>query len=56
MATKVLFLRNKTDNELIAEGYSKGNYKIHIKYQRHGQSDMKLDFQFDKAIASMYEV
>ena len=56
MATKVLFLRNKTDNELMNEGYSKGNYKIHIKYQRHGSSDEKLDFQFDRPLGSLYEV
>ena len=56
MATKVLFLRNKTDNELMAEGYSKGNYKVHIKYQRHGSSDEKLDFQFDRPIGSLYEI
>ena len=56
MATKLLFLRNKTDAELANEDYAKGNYKVHIKYQRHGSGDEAIDFQFDKPIGRMYEV
>lgn len=56
MATKLLFLRNKTDAELNAEGYTRGNYKVHIGYQRHGASGEKIDFQFDKALGMLYEV
>lgn len=56
LATKLMFLRNKTDNELLIEGYAKGNQVLHIKYQRNGQGDMAVDVQFDRPILSMREV
>lgn len=56
LATKLMFIRNKTDNELQTEGYGKGNQKIHIKYQRNGQGDMAVDVQFDRPVLSMREV
>ena len=56
LATKLMFIRNKTDNELLTEGYSRGNQKIHIKYQRNGQGDMAVDVQFDRPILSQREV
>lgn len=56
LATKLMFIRNKTDNELQLEGYAKGNQKVHIKYQRNGQGDMAVDVQFDRPILSMKEI
>lgn len=56
LATKLMFIRNKTDNELTTEAYTKGNQKLHIKYQRNGEGDRAVDVQFDRAILSMREV
>lgn len=56
LATKLMFIRAKTDNELLLESYTKGNSKIHIKYQRNGEGDRAIDVQFDKPILKMREV
>lgn len=56
LATKLMFLRNKTPNELEMEGYAKGNQALHIKYQRNGSGDQKIDIQFNKPILKMVEV
>ena len=56
LATKLLFIRPKTDNELLMEGYQKGNAKVHIKYQRNGEGDRAVDVQFDRPILKMKEV
>lgn len=56
LATKLLFLRNKTPQELDMEGYSKGNQKLHIKYQRNGEGDKAINIQFDRSILTMYEI
>lgn len=57
IATKLLFLRNKTEEELAVEGAKRGNQKLLIKYQRHGQSgDVELDIMYDKPKLTQYEV
>lgn len=56
LATKLMFIRNKTDNELTTEAYTRGNQKLHIKYQRNGEGDRAIDVQFDRPILSMREV
>jgi replicative DNA helicase len=56
LATKLMFLRNKTPQELQAEGYSIGNQKLHIKYQRNGAGDSSINIQFDRPICKMREV
>lgn len=56
LATKLLFIRPKTDQELVMEQYTRGNYKVHIKYQRNGEGDRAVDVQFDKPILRLKEV
>jgi replicative DNA helicase len=57
MATRLVFLRNKTDGEMTQEGFSKGNQKLIIKYQRNGSSDCPpINIAFDKATSRMREV
>lgn len=55
LATKLLFLRNKTPQELQSEGYTRGNQVLHIKYQRNGSGDERVDVQFDRPILRMFE-
>ena len=56
LATKLLFLRNKTPNELESEGRVMGNQKLHIKYQRNGEGDKAVDVWFERPILRMSEV
>lgn len=56
LATKLMFLRNKTPQELQSEGYSRGNQVLHIKYQRNGSGDERVNVQFERPILTMYEV
>jgi len=56
-ATKLIFLRNKTEAELATEGANKGNQKLLIKYQRHGESgDIELNILYDKPRLTQYEI
>lgn len=55
-ATKLCFLRNKSEEELAMEGASKGNQKLLLKYQRHGPRDMSFNMFFDKKKITMHEV
>jgi replicative DNA helicase len=56
-ATKLFFLRNKTEAELAMDGASRGNQKLLIKYQRHGESgDVELDIMYNKPVLTQYEV
>jgi replicative DNA helicase len=54
-ATKLCFLRNKTDEELVTQG-GKGNQKFLIRYQRHGSTDQEIDIMFDKIRITQKEV
>lgn len=47
-ATKLCFLRNKTEAELATEGGKKGNQKFIIKYARHSSGDQEMDIYYDK--------
>ncbi len=55
LATKLCFLRNKTEEEL-ALNPGKGNQKFHIAYQRHGQCPVELDIYFDKIRITQREI
>ena len=56
-ATKLIFLRNKTEAELAMEGANRGNQKLLIKYQRHGESgDIELDIMYNKPMLTQWEV
>jgi replicative DNA helicase len=57
MATRLCFLRNKTDFEMANEGLGMGNQKIQIAYQRNGAGGSnELDVNFDRPILRMREV
>lgn len=55
LATKCLFIRNKTLQELETENYRLGNQKLHIKYQRNGSGDEAIDVLFDRPKLRMCE-
>lgn len=56
-ASKLMFLVNKTDEEIMKEGELNGNQKIIIKYQRNGESDVPpINIKFDKARLTQKEV
>lgn len=56
MATRLIFIRNKTDMELAGQGFTRGNQCIKIAFQRNGASmSDEIDFVFDKPIIKMYE-
>lgn len=56
LATKLMFIRNKIPSELENENFSKGNQKLHIKYQRNGSGDSAVDIQFDRPILRQWEI
>lgn len=57
MATRIIFLRQKTDQELATDGWQNGNMKIKVGFQRSGQSSNEnIDFVFDKQILRFKEV
>jgi replicative DNA helicase len=56
MATRMVFIRNKSDNEIANEGYGAGNMKLIIKYQRNGSSDCPpINVIFDRPTLKMIE-
>lgn len=55
-ATKVYFLRRKTEQEMAAEGYKQGNMLIQIYKQRHGGVGKQISISFEKEIIKMKEV
>jgi replicative DNA helicase len=55
MATRLIFLRNKTDVEIVSEGH-RGNQKLKVAFQRNGMSNAdEIDFVFDKPVLRMRE-
>jgi replicative DNA helicase len=60
MATRLIFLRNKTDFEVNSEGLSNGNQKLKVAFQRNGRSALgasdEIDIQFNRPILKMMEV
>lgn len=60
MATRLMFLRNKTEYEIANEGYGSGNQKLKVAYQRNGKSsgsgNDEINIRFDKPILKMGEV
>lgn len=57
IATRLCFIRNKLDTELIMENNSRGNQVLKIAYQRHGSSTgAEIDIQFNRPILEMVEV
>lgn len=57
LATKLMFLVNKSDETIAKEGYANGNQQLTIKYQRNGASDVDpINILFNKPILRQEEV
>lgn len=57
LASKLMFLYNKTDEEIAKEGIANGNQKLFIKWQRNGESDCDpINIMFDHPIIRQVEV
>ena len=57
LATKLMFLYAKTDEQIARDSTLLGNRQIKIAYQRNGESDCKpINLQFDNKIISIKEV
>lgn len=57
LASKLMFLYNKTDEEIAKDGLSNGNQKLIIKWQRNGASDCDpINILFEKPIIRQTEV
>ena len=56
-ASKLLFLSNKTEEEIMKEGIINGNQTLYIAYQRNGESDCPpINIMFDKPKLTQKEV
>lgn len=56
LASKLIFLINKSDERIAKEGIGRGNQQLIIKYQRKGESDCPpINIMFDKAILRQSE-
>lgn len=57
LATKLMFLINKSDEKIAKEGFHNGNQQLIIKYQRNGQSDCTpINIMFQREILRQVEV
>jgi replicative DNA helicase len=57
LATKLIFLTNKSDEQIAKQGVQNGNQTLTIKYQRNGMSDCPpINLFFNRPILRMQEV
>ena len=57
LATKLMFLYAKTDEQIARDSKLLGNRQIKIQYQRNGESDVPpINLQFDSEIVTIREV
>lgn len=57
LASKLMFLYNKSEERIAKDGLQAGNQQLFIKFQRNGQSDCPpLNIMFDKPILRQAEV
>lgn len=58
LASKLMFLYNKSAERIAKDGgVASGNQRLHIKFQRNGESDCPpINIMFDKPILRQYEV
>lgn len=57
LASKLIFLINKSEEKIARDGFSNGNQQLIIKYQRNGESDCApINIMFDKPILRQTEV
>jgi len=57
LASKLMFLINKSDEKIARDGFQNGNQQMLIKYQRNGLSDCDpINIMFDKNILRQTEI
>ncbi len=57
LASKLMFLYNKSDEKIAKEGFQNGNQQLFIKYQRNGASDCDpINIMFNRPILRQTEV
>ena len=57
LASKLMFLVNKSEERIAKDGIQNGNQQMIIKYQRNGQSDCPpINLMFDKPILRQTEI
>ena len=57
LASKLMFLYNKSAERIARDGAQAGNQQLFIKFQRNGQSDCEpINIMFDKPVLRQYEV
>lgn len=57
LASKLMFLYNKTDEKIARDGHQNGNQQLFIKFQRNGASDCDpINIFFNKPILKQEEV
>ena len=57
LASKLIFLENKTEEEIMKEGIINGNRKLRIECQRNGKSKVEpINLMYDENIITMKEI
>lgn len=57
LASKLIFLQNKSEEDIMKEGILNGNQTLYIAYQRNGESDVPpINIMFDRPILTQKEV
>ena len=57
LASKLIFLYNKSDERIAKDGFQNGNQQLFIKFQRNGASDCDpINIIYDKPILRMEEI
>ena len=57
LATKLMFLTNKSEEDILKEAELRGNQTLYIAYQRNGQSDVPpIDVMFNRPILTQKEI
>lgn len=57
LASKLVFLYNKSEERIARDGFQNGNQMLFIKFQRNGESDCEpISLMFDKAVLRMREI
>lgn len=57
LASKLIFLYNKSEEDIVKEGGQLGNQQLYIAYQRNGESGLPpINLQFDHEIVKIREI
>lgn len=57
LASKLMFLINKTDEQIARDGFQNGNQQLIIKYQRNGESNCSpINIMYNKPILKQTEI